>query len=346
MNALMSQMAIGSGQSRRLIEALTGQALNGPFLGSPRRFSAINRDGVPFQWSVSVGSHRGGLRFIADCGVPGTPISERIRYTRTMLTTISTWLPLSGNTLCALDIALARLLPPADLLDASLMGLCVAAELARDGTARLKVYVNGEVGDVRERYRRFAECLIAFDRRTGLEHLRDLIRTIGDRLVPAFVAVDLGTAGIGRLKLYFRPRDGTPALQALAAEAAGCTNAAAMLDSLHHNFLIGRAYPTEAVDISVEFPTDDMEPGFKVDLRTINLLDNDAEVDCRILRLLKSLRAPHEDYQTARDIIVGSPAQKPPPQIVFAGLASRQDEYQVDVYFHPLRRKAHPSDSR
>src|SRR5258707_12558727 len=147
------------------------------------------------------------------------------------------------------------------------MGLCVAVELARDGMARLKVYVNGEVGDVRDRYQRFEDCLTAFNRRAALRQLRDLAKAVGDRMVPAFVAVDLNSIGIGRLKLYFRPTNGTPALQTLAAEAAGCSNAAAVLRAFHHSFLTGTTYPPKAVDLSVEFPTDDGEPGFKVDLR-------------------------------------------------------------------------------
>lgn len=122
----------------RLLEALSGEALAGPFREGGRRFSAINRDGVPFQWSVATGSRACGLRFIADCGVPGTSISERIRHTRARLISLAEWLPLSSETLCSLDTALECVLPPSDLLDLSLMGLCVAAELTCHGSVHLK----------------------------------------------------------------------------------------------------------------------------------------------------------------------------------------------------------------
>jgi len=325
LSALVLRMRISSEQPRRLLDALVGEALNGPFHDGRRRFSAINGDGVPFQWSVCVGSRCGGLRFVADCGVPGTSISERVRYCRDMLAAIGDWLPLGDNALSALDVALKNLLPPAELLDASLMGLCVAAELARDGTAHLKVYVNGEVGDVRDRYWRFEQCLAAFNRRVALQQLRDLVRAVGDRMVPAFVALDLGTAGIGRMKLYFRPSDGTPALQALASEAAGCSNAPVVLSALHDSFLTGPAYPPKAVDMSVEFPAEDREPGFKVDLRTADFLNSDADVDLRIRNLIE---------------ILGDPSLQGVAQIAFVGLASRMSEHQVDVYFHPAPRKA------
>ena len=118
------------------------------------------------------------------------------------------------------------------------MGLCVAAEMARDGTTRLKVYVNSEIGGIAERYQRFMNCLIAFCRPTAVDRLRNLIGAVGDRVVPAFTAIDIAKNGVGRLKLYFRPRDGTPALQALTANAVGSAGASASLDALHCSFLI------------------------------------------------------------------------------------------------------------
>jgi hypothetical protein len=336
LDALVVRMGISGERPHRLLEALATPALCGPFHDGRRRFSAISRDGVPFQWSVSAGPRGGALRFVADCGLPATSITERVRYCRATLADLSPWLPLGADALRELDTALNYLLPRADLLDSSLMGLCVGAELARGGAARLKVYVNGEVGDVRERYRRFAACLAAFNRPEALRRLQDIAAACGDRITPAFVAVDLCSTGIGRLKLYFRPADGTPALQTLVAEAAGCNGAAPVVDALQDAFLEGPAYPHEAVDISVEFPPEG-QAGFKVDLRTTGLLDNDAEIDSRIHRLLEIIKAPGQDYRIARDVIVGQPARDRPPQIVFVGLACRRHECQADVYFHPIQ---------
>jgi hypothetical protein len=271
---------------------------------------------------------------------------ERVRHTRATLGTISTWLPLSDQALCALDEAMRCLLPPPDLLDASLMGVCVAAEMARDGTIRLKVYVNGEIGAIGERYQRFINCLTAFDRPAAVARLRNLIGTAGDHVVPAFTAIDIARNGVGRLKLYFRPRDGTPALLALTANAVGCAGASALLDALHRSFLIGNAYRADAVDLSVEFPADDGEPGFKADLRTTNLFANDMEIDQRICGLLRSLSLPGADYRAARDIVVRVPRREGPPQIVFIGVACRREECAVDLYFHPLRKKAWCRDCR
>lgn len=192
------------------------------------------------------------------------------------------------------------------------------------------------MGTAGERYQRFANCLTAFHRRTALGQLRDLAGAVGDRLVPAFVAIDLDARRLGRFKLYFRVGDGTPELQALAAEAAGCTRAPKLMESLHRCFLTGPAYPAEAVDISIEFSDDEGEPGFKVDLRTSSLFRSDLEIDVRIRHLIQMLGAPEEGYGIARDIVVGAPTNDQLPQIVFAGVASRRNDYQLDTYFHPV----------
>jgi hypothetical protein len=332
---LARRMGISGDAPRRLLEVFGSRSLGGPYHDGRRRFSAINRDGIPFQWSVSVGSRRGGLRFITDCGIPGTSISERVRYTREAIARASRWLPVGADVLIALDMALDSLLPNSELLDQSIMGTCVGAEIRSDGTARLKIYVNGEVGEIRERYKRFSNCLAVFGRPGAMERLRDLAHAAGDRIVPAFSAIDLTSGGIGRLKLYFRPSDGSPALQALAARAVGCSRAGEVLDTLHGAFLRGSAYPSQAVDLSVEFPVHDDEPGFKVDLRAVDFLENDADTDRRICRLITTLGACDAEYQTMLDVVVGRPVSDRVEQILFIGLASRRGECQTDVYFHP-----------
>jgi hypothetical protein len=334
-DALLERFGIVPAPLIALFEALAGDALQGPFRFCGKRYSAINRDGVPFQWSVSCGQVGSALRFITDCGVPGMSIPERVQHARSTLSTICDGLSLA-SALAELDRALSYLLPRGDLLEASLMGLCIGVELGRAGAFKLKVYINGEIGDVHERRRRMANCLIAFGRPVGAERLERLAMMTGDRLVPAFSAVDLDAGGIGRIKLYLRPTDGSPELQSLAASAVDCSGASEALALLHRVFLPeSGAYPSDVVDMSAELPADDGEPGFKVDLRSLGLLSSDAEADVRIRRLLSLLDCPESDYGATRDVVVGTPSTDEVRQIVFTGLACRRTRPKVDVYFHP-----------
>jgi len=228
------------------------------------------------------------------------------------------------------------LLVSPERLNESLMGICLGVEFRRDGEVRLKVYVNGEFGTSGERYERLQECLVKCERPIALQQLGRFVASVGDRLTPAFLALDLLPTGLGRIKLYFRPTDGSTELQALAADAIGCPNASRTLDHLHNAFLTDGGYPAQSVDLCIELSEDGTPAGFKVDLCTTGFLNSDADVDRRVRGLLAALgEGSSADYRVVRDIVVGSPSTKDVKQIVFVGLASRADEHQVDVYFHP-----------
>jgi len=100
--------------------------------------------------------------------------------------------------------------------------------------------------------------------------------------------------------------------------------------------LHGAVYPARAVDFSVEFPADDGQVSFKVDLNTGIFLPSDTEVDRRIQRLIYELGFSDDEYRAVRDIVVGLPSSRRVAQILFVGLAVRRHEQRVNVYFHPV----------
>ncbi len=332
-SALLDALSIPREPGMTLIATLAHDGLNGPYRGR-RRFSAINLDGFPFQWSVSLGIGRGALRFIADCGIPGQSIAERIAYTLERIAKVA---PVIGVTkaIAPLFAALDCLLPVPAALDASLMGLCVGVELDPSGAAALKVYANTETGAPVDRFARVSNCQSGLGRSAAVRRLDALRQTLGDQLRPAYAAIDLAGEGIGRVKMYFRPIDGTPTLAALAAETAGAVDAAARLAPLHRAFLNGNAYPPSAVAISIEFPAAGDHVGCKVDLYTSQFLSSDRDVDRRMLSLLDELGFDHRPYEVVRDVVAGPLRADAIRFLLFAGLAIRGGSRQASIYLHP-----------
>lgn len=331
--ALRRRWAIPATPMDDCFAALTG-ALRGPFGAGSRRFSAINGDGVPFQWSVSVGPRPGGLRFLVDCGVPGTAIRSRLAYTRDLLARLAADGVLRFDQ-AGLDRALRHLLPEPDLLDTSLMGVWLAGALLRDGTAHFKVYVNAHIGDVAPRYYRFGACLAAHGRRLAVERLAALVAAIGERAVPVATAFDITDRGIGRFKMYFRPRGGDPAVLVAAAEALGQTGAQLMLDVLRRALTLEGDYPVGAVVFSAEFPESEHAGDFKVDVNTAMTLTTDDEAHRRIRALIATVGLADDEYRDMRDVVIGARDSEGARQLLFVGLALRAQETRVNVYMHP-----------
>jgi hypothetical protein len=333
--ALLAAQSIPRQPALDLIHAFADEGLAGPFK-TPRRFSAINGDGFPFQWSVSLGESRSNLRFLTDCGIPGTPISERIEHTRARLGEVARQYGLT-HSLPHLDAALAFLLPDAAALDATLMGLCIAVDLGATGALAIKVYVNSEVGDPEQRYERFTRCLRCFGRTGAIARLRTLQTRFGPAITPAFSALELLPNGIGSIKLYFRTIEGDPRFIARVAQAAGCEQAGLQLQPLHRAFCKGEAYPPQAIDFSVEFPAEGLATGFKLDLNVDLLFGNDAEADERVLTLLNALAFKPAAYAQVRDRIAHGRPRERAPEILFVGLGVGDRVRKVNVYFHPFR---------
>lgn len=298
------------------------------------RFSAINGNGFPFQWSMSTGAVP-GLRLVLDCGRPGTSIGERVRCTLSKLTDAGTALGLRSS-LPALEIALSALIPDLRVLDASLMGLCIGAAFTRTGDVSVKVYVNCGFGDVHSRYARVRHCMSLLGRATAAHRLVQFQDCDHSRSVITYCALDLTSSGIGRIKLYFHPTDRRPEALARAAEAAGLVEAGKRLRPLHDAFLTTESYPEGAVHFSIDFPVEDIAPAVKVDLAMGLFLTRGRDVDEHTLALLKSTGQDDHSYRVLRDLVGHADQDGASGAVPFVGLAvDAEGRRRVTAYFNP-----------
>jgi len=322
----------GSITNRRfLLLAKTG-LLAGAFARLPRRFSAINYDGLPFQWFLSLatdGSRRFG--FLADVGEPRMTIAERIMATREALREL-----VGAGSLgdIRLDSTLNALLPPSAELEHTLMGLCVATDLL-DQAAPIKVYANQSVGQRAERFRRFYHALEILGHSRAAAQIEATRDASPVDLTPLYASFDVSAEGIGRIKLYSRLHEAAPDQIGLIAEALGVSDAAHRLRLLHAVFMSGSSYPSAAVDICIELEPSRGTFGFKVDLDIMRLGLNEEVAHFALLELLSHLNLPSRPYINLRELVKAG-LDPVTHHLLFVSMALRRGGEAVGAYFHPL----------
>lgn len=267
-------------------DLVTRESLALDLAGPLPRFSTINSDGVPLELSVSLGAGAGGLRLLSEIGVPGTSVPARLALTRARLPPLLHRLGLAGAA-PALDAALAPLVPtdPAALAGWQ-GGIWVALAFLPGGRAGLRLYVNGAVGDRRERWLRAGRALARLDRLHACAALADLAPLVSGFAEPLGVALEAEPSRVGRVKLYLRSTraraEDLTALLAATGHRAHVEHLAAFL-AIHQPG--DRALPAGALVVSLEFAGDTGAVDVKVDVCSHCCFASDlaAQAACRSL---------------------------------------------------------------
>lgn|GEM_PF-1823468 len=186
-----------------LIAMLASEALDRPAVPPFYGLSAINADGLPFQWVLRFGRGSPGWGFVCEVGTPGTaPIARhvetlrRIQVAASMLDLPSSeWLNDIAGIVAPVDESW-----PEHWRSGTWVGVaCKGDEIG------LRPYFNLNTGGPRERWLRIGHVLARLGRRQALARLCVLSDTCSAGSRPVGLAVELRSdGGCGRVKVYFR----------------------------------------------------------------------------------------------------------------------------------------------
>lgn len=264
---------------RAVFSLLTEESLDQPARGPFGGLSALNADGLPFQWVLRLTPSGLDWGFVCEAGRPGAAVTERLAVT---LDRIEQACAAAG---CAPPVELraiaASLMPdgreewPQHWRSAAWIGVATQA-----GRVRLKPYFNLNRGGARERWLRVGRLLKMLGRDQALAKLCDLSASCSDGWWPTGLALDLSAeGGIGRIKIYFRSSAGTPELLARWYDAVGVPEAVPALRTLLD--LAGRSggdcYPDRAFFLTLEIHADE-SLSLKTDLAVTKWAEGDAQV--------------------------------------------------------------------
>ena len=186
-----------------LITLLATEALDRPAVAPFPGLSAINADGLPFQWVLRLGAGAPGWGFLCEVGTPGTAPAARQAETLRRIGAAAALLDMPAP---AWLHDIARIVAPADAAWPAhwRSGAWVGVACKGDDIG-LRPYFNLNRGGARDRWLRIGQVLARLGRHQALARLCALSGECSAGSRPVGLAVELRPdGGCGRVKAYFR----------------------------------------------------------------------------------------------------------------------------------------------
>jgi hypothetical protein len=318
---------------------LTRESLARPVSNEYPGLAQINANGLPLQWSMSIGATP-SVRFLCESGRPGTSLSSRLALTRQRLDDACRTLGLPATPDWYDECVLAHALPhsaesPAHWRSAMWIGVGAAA-----GTVALKPYVNLNRDRPLDRWRRIGWVHKALGRDRALEQLCKLSNAVSEHSWPVGLAIDISADGQpGRIKTYFRSGAVSAAWLETWYAAMGADGhlpaVREMLDAFPH---AGRAtYPDRSFVVTLESHRDDGTMSLKTDLAVTKWMVGDLDIARGTSRLLARLGLESDGLDRTLDVLGAAPLSNQRCDVLrFVGLGYEPDgSRHVNVYLEP-----------
>lgn len=305
------------------------------------RRSVITECGVPFEFSFTTADSPGTVRMLSEVAPASATLADRVGCTLECLEQLICVHGLFGDRQTVQDL-LDQILP-SNLPDFdscwSNGAIWLSVRFARQQSPVLRVYVNQHWNDNAFRFVNGHKLLTHLRQSRNAERLLKLFHQVEDWADIAGVSFDIGTAGIGAVKLY------------LGASAATAEHIVELLRtmSLSHRIdeallflekmmLVANHFAGPCLLLSVVFPSVETEPlALKMDVTTRVVFDCDRLVYEAVDDVLQCLRLHAMGYRACEDLFFphGFPSGR--VQILqYVGLALRATgPPRVNIYLAP-----------
>jgi hypothetical protein len=323
----------------RLVDTVAGESVPAVCGSRDRAFSAINGNGVPIQFSVSLGTQVPTLRVLSEVGRPGMSMPERLAASCLRLREILQLLDLKTSS-PAVNHAFAALLPDNPRhTDGWTGGIWIAFGATRDRPITLRLYLNQRWGDIVERYQRLARFLVDLGRAHALEQWIDIAPSISTCSVPYGIAFDVTSEGVGRFKVYFACIESRRRYWLELFDLLGLADRFAQMERLISicglsldEMAPGTILPSVELDDKTS-----RQAGLKVDLSCNHLRTSDVEMDQRITEYVRACDLDPSEYRDVAGIVARRPLREDGIALIqYCGVGfAGPDNTRVNVYLCP-----------
>ncbi len=186
-----------------LFDLISRESLPGFYRSRARHFSAINGNGMPIQFSVSLGTAMPSLRCLGEVGSPGMSIPERLQLTTFRLREILRLLDLQSAS-TGINHLFELLFPKnPDEVECWTCGIWIAFRAVPGHPIGLRLYLNQRWGSILERYYRIGHVFASLGREHSLVDWCRVAEHVSTCAIPFGVAFDIVPEGVSHFKVYF-----------------------------------------------------------------------------------------------------------------------------------------------
>ncbi len=315
-------------------DSIFGESLAAPCEQPPAKFSRINFDGLPIQYSVSLSGTHSSLQFLGEAGSSDATNLERLRLTRYKISVLLKLLKITTDHEEILTL-IDQLAPEADpdLIADQAGALWLSPTFSRAHAGKLTIYFNNGWGAQRDKIRRIGQLTAYVAERPELPELLELTR---DVMEPLGTSLTLSADKRPHARMYLR---------AFGKEVGFYHDlvkrlTAAPFQNLFQRFLETLLreeshLPTQSVVCSVGLDRA-TNPDFKIELCCHCALASDVEAKARCLAWLQSLCFDPEPYLILLDQISGGGInERRCESHVYVALGTKDNQPYSSIYLKP-----------
>ncbi len=319
-----------------LTDLVAGEAVTGVDAARTSTYSAINGTGVPVQFSLAIGAGPAAARVLGEAGWPGLTMKERLlRGGRQLLAVLESLGQLRH--VPAIDHLLAVLLPPTVAhLDGWTGAVWCGVVVLDTGEVGTRLYINQRWGALTDRIVRLRSAVLQVAGESAAEQWEMASRFVSVDLNPYGVALDIGSTGVARIKVYAASREPRTAaiVPYLTAAAAHC-HLATCDDLIAACQALGGWSRPRMVMPCLEF-TRSAPVRAKIDVALCTLPSSDVHVNEMLRRTLHVLALPLHRYDEFLQALSPLPlALRRVERLQYASIGVHQDRHELTVYASP-----------
>lgn len=324
---------------QRVISHLAFEALDRAVERRYCGLARINASGLPFQWSFCLGEAEPSLRWLCECGVPGTPAEKRARLTIERLPAALTTLDIAPPAWLQ-GAVVAHILPRYGEWPAHWQsGVWLAFGITRCGSGA-KVYLNLDRDTARERWLRVGWVLKALSRERSLQTLCSISGRVSEGWWPVGFCVDVLPNGApGRVKVYFKSAEVDARDIVRWYDACHLSPLVGDLETLVESFELAwtDTFPAKTFFLSLELGASE-EITLKTDMPVRCWIGDDRRIVAGVTRFAARIgldSAPYLDWLEALGLwpphqVEGSPLH----QVVGFGVEADHSKH-INIYCEP-----------